>query len=485
MHDQSTVNHSNIRRIYEFVKRLYYWSKVKNFIDKYVRNCHTCKRSKASKNRYAELLNFLSISDKSWTDITMNFVIELFVNHEFNVILMIINRFTKMHHYISCTIIDENITTEETTRLLIGHVWKLHELSNIIVSDRESQFVSLLWKIVCRILQISAKLSIAFHFETNEQSEIVNQKMKRYLRNYCNYQQDDWSKWLSMIEFASNVITFAFTELFVFLANYEFESRMSFNSIDIKNTIKERILIKKAFNITKKMKNIWKFIKEKLTNAQKSQKRHVDKSRNLSSKYKVEDMIWLFIKNVKIERSSRKSDHKMIESYKIKKILRDVCQLDLSSSMKIHDTFHTFLLKQTSTNSLIDQIQLSLSLIVMNDEKKYEINDILNSRYHYDKLQYKIVWINHLSDKAWYSTENFEHFRNILKKYHQRYFKKFESKLRLIVIIEAMLSQWIKNEHKEAKQLIQNVLNKIKTEIKENERIRSKKSTLINTFDRH
>jgi hypothetical protein len=126
-------------------------------------------------------LNFLSISNKSWTNITMNFVIELFVNHEFNAILMIINKFTKMHHYISCTIIDENITAEKTTRLLIDHVWKLHEFLNIIVSDRESQFVSLVWKSVCRILQINAKLSIAFHSETNEQSEIVNQKMKRYL----------------------------------------------------------------------------------------------------------------------------------------------------------------------------------------------------------------------------------------------------------------------------------------------------------------
>jgi hypothetical protein len=52
----------------------------------------------------------------------MNFVIELFVNHEFNAILMIINRFKKMSHYISCTIIDEDITAEEIARLLIDHV---------------------------------------------------------------------------------------------------------------------------------------------------------------------------------------------------------------------------------------------------------------------------------------------------------------------------------------------------------------------------
>jgi hypothetical protein len=83
--------------------------------------------------------------------------------------------------------------------LLINHVWKLYELSSTIISDKDSQFVSLIWKFVCKILRIDVKLFTAFHSETNDQSEIVNQKMKRYLRSYCNYQQNDWFKWLSMI----------------------------------------------------------------------------------------------------------------------------------------------------------------------------------------------------------------------------------------------------------------------------------------------
>jgi dGTP triphosphohydrolase len=181
-------------------------------------------------------------------------------------------------------------------------------------------------------------------------------------------------------------------------------------------------------------------------------------------------MIWLFIKNIKIERSFKKLDHKWIKSYKIKKILTDACQLELSSSMKIHDTFYISLLRLAATDLLTEQIQSSSSSIVMNDEEEYEMHDILDSRYYYDKLQYKVSWIDHSSDRAWYSTENFEHSKNILENYHQRYSKKLESKLRLIVIIESMLSQWIKNEHKEAKQLIQDVLNKMKTNMNDQKR---------------
>jgi hypothetical protein len=231
------------------------------------------------------------------------------------------------------------------------------------------------------------------------------------------------------------------------------------------------------------MKSIWEFIKKKLINAQKSQKRYADQKRVISLDYVVENIVWLFTKNIKTERSFRKLNHKWIESYKIKKILKEACQLNLSSSMKIHDTFHTSLLRLAATDLLIDQIQSSSLPIVVNDEEEYEVDDILDSRYHYEKLQYRVAWIDHLSDRAWYSTENFQnHSKKILNDYHRRYLSKLGSDLRLIVIIEAMLSQWIRNEHKKAKQLIQDVFNRMKAKMKKNDRKRSNKDSFEKNF---
>jgi hypothetical protein len=188
IHDKFVSEHSNIRRTCKYLYKWYYWSQMKQSVKRYIRNCHICKRSKASRNKYIELLNFLFISDRSWMNIIMNFVIELSKSKkEFNAILMIVNRLTKMHHYISCVAKEDETTVEETTQLLINHVWKLHELSSIIVFDRESQFVSNVWKFVCQTLRINVKLSITFHSKIDEQSEIANQEMKRYLRSYCNY----------------------------------------------------------------------------------------------------------------------------------------------------------------------------------------------------------------------------------------------------------------------------------------------------------
>jgi hypothetical protein len=60
--------------------------------------------------------------------------------------------------------------------------------------------------------------------------------------------------------------------------------------------------------------------------------------------------------------------------------------------MKIHDTFHISLLRFAATDLMTEQIQSSsLSIIVEDEEKEYEMNDILDSRYHYEKLQYRVA----------------------------------------------------------------------------------------------
>ena len=66
----------------------------------------------------------------------------------------------------------------------------------LIVSDRGPQFISTLWKSMCKQLKIKVNLSTAFHPETDGQTEQANQDVERGLHTYCNYMQDDWAKWL-------------------------------------------------------------------------------------------------------------------------------------------------------------------------------------------------------------------------------------------------------------------------------------------------
>jgi len=68
------------------------------------------------------------------------------------------------------------LTTEKTlaeglARLFRDHVWKLHGLPKSIISDRGAQFAANLIRELNQILGIETKLSIAFHPQTDGQTE--------------------------------------------------------------------------------------------------------------------------------------------------------------------------------------------------------------------------------------------------------------------------------------------------------------------------
>ncbi len=176
------------------------------------------------------MLQSLSISEQRWQDIAMNFIINLSDSYNYNAILTVICRLSKERHYISCIIDDENITAEKTAEMLIQWVYWTHDLSSFIVSDRDSQFISILWKFLCKWLSISLRLFIVYHSQINDQSEWVNQNIERYLQFFCSYMQNDWSKWLLMIEFVDNNVLSSVIFLIFFFMNKSFHSHMSFNS---------------------------------------------------------------------------------------------------------------------------------------------------------------------------------------------------------------------------------------------------------------
>jgi hypothetical protein len=72
------------------------------------------------------------------------------------------------------------------------------------------------------------KHSLAYHFETNGQTEKINAIFEQYLKAYMNFRQNDWVDWLPLAEFALNNAVSETTGFFPFFANYGFNSKLGF-----------------------------------------------------------------------------------------------------------------------------------------------------------------------------------------------------------------------------------------------------------------
>jgi len=69
-------------------------------------------------------------------------------------------------------------SAEGLVQLFRDHVWKLHRLSESIVSDRGAQFTVGLMRKLNKMLGIETKLSTSFYPQTDGQTEQTNQELE-------------------------------------------------------------------------------------------------------------------------------------------------------------------------------------------------------------------------------------------------------------------------------------------------------------------
>ena len=96
--------------------------------------------------------------------------------------------------------------------------------------------------------------------------------------------------------------------------------------------------------------------------------------------YESNDKIFLFSRNIIIDRPFKKFKDKMLKLFSIKEKIEAFYQLQLFDFMKIHDVFHPHLMRKNSDDSLPEQIQEFFEFIVIKKGEKYKLNDIDNFR---------------------------------------------------------------------------------------------------------
>ena len=151
---------------------------MREAITRYIKNCDVCQRIKATRHAPYGLLQPLEVPQQPWKSIAMDFVTGLPESEGYDAIWVVIDRLTKMAHFVPC---HTSIKAEEFGRLFIQNIFRLHGMPHDIVSDRGSLFTSEFWKKATEGRQIQRKLSTAFHPQTDGQTERTNAIMEQYL----------------------------------------------------------------------------------------------------------------------------------------------------------------------------------------------------------------------------------------------------------------------------------------------------------------
>ncbi len=296
--------------------------------------------------------------------------------------------------------------------------------------DWNSQFIFILWKFLCKWLSISLQLFIVYHSQINDQSEQVNQNVKRYLRFFCSYMQNDWFKWLLMIKFINNNVLFSIIFLIFFFMNKSFHSCMSFDSniIEYESTCR-RLQIIRVEDIFNHMNKTLIFAREALIKTWEQMMKQANKHRKKIN-YEIESKMFLNERNIITVRFFKKLNDKMLDLFKITDSADFFYKLKLSDIMYIHDVFHSEFLCSAVNDSLSDQKNESSKSIVINDENEWKINNILNFQWYWRWLQYQVKWKSCDNDLNWYNAndDEFMNAQEMIDDFHIKYSKKKRTK---------------------------------------------------------
>jgi len=131
----------------------------------------------------------------------MDFITALPKSEVYDTILVVIDRLTKMSHFIPHS---KDLDARQFANLFIKEIVRLDGLPHDIITDRGTLFTSDRWKETAGKLGIEGRLSTAFHPQTDGQAERTNAILEQYVLAYINYQQEDWCDYLPLAEFAYN-----------------------------------------------------------------------------------------------------------------------------------------------------------------------------------------------------------------------------------------------------------------------------------------
>jgi hypothetical protein len=132
--------HPGSTKMYQDLKQNFWWSNMKVDIAKYVAECDTRHRMKASHLKSAGVLQPLSIPMWKWDDISMDFIVGLpLTARKKDSIWVIVDRLTKTAHFIA---VHTTNSVQQYAELYMDHIVRLHGIPKTIISDRGTLFVA-------------------------------------------------------------------------------------------------------------------------------------------------------------------------------------------------------------------------------------------------------------------------------------------------------------------------------------------------------
>ncbi|SYW84565.1 uncharacterized protein UHO2_04504 [Ustilago hordei] len=341
---------------------------------------------------------------RPWGFISLDFIEGLppskkYDSKTYDSILVIVDRLTK---FAILAPTHKTVMAKQTAVLLYGHMVRLFGYPDHMVSDRGRQFISGAWKAFAEQMGVKHSLSMAYHPQTDGQTERVNQVIEQYLRMYCNYEQNDWANLLDTVAFVYNNTVHNSIGVSPFFACYGWNPKAH-------PDIPQRLGVNDPgrFEYLMDGKEHCKYLQEQIREAQhRSVNQYNRKHKDIE--FKVGDMVYINRHNWKTRRPTPKLDTRFAGPYPVQeRVGRRAYRITLPANLRVHDVFHVSMLKPARTSSLPQRAEQPTIPSLPDEDLDFEVEALIDKRSHNGTTEYKVLWRGYSEEAAsWEPVEN-------------------------------------------------------------------------------
>ncbi|PNF41072.1 hypothetical protein B7P43_G06245 [Cryptotermes secundus] len=307
MHDCPVGGHQGVQRTIERIKLYISWPGLDQAVTQYIRECKICQLNKETRQSIKLPLNITDTKATPWEKVYLDVVGPLPMTESgMKYVLTCQDNLSKYFMAIPL----QNQTTEEVANAFVKNVILVYGIPSEIVTDQGSNFMSDVFKRICKLFKIEKTHTTAYHPESNGALERTHKTLTNYLRCFCDRKLNNWDEWLPFACFTYNTTPHSVTKytpyevLFGRIANIpgklQREPQPLYNFEDI------------VMDIKQKMQSCQQIAKERLIKFKEAQKEKVKCNEYL---FKENDLALL-----KVE-SRQKLDPIWKGPYEIKKII--------------------------------------------------------------------------------------------------------------------------------------------------------------------